>query len=61
MKISNVEVRDLVKTYGSPLYVYDQTMIEDKMNLFKKYLKCSELDCDVIYASKAFNCKAMIQ
>ena len=61
MKISNVEVKDLVKTYGSPLYVYDQTMVEDKMNLFKKYLKCPELDCDVIYASKAFNCKAMIQ
>ena len=31
MKISNVEVKDLVNTYGSPLYVYDQRMIEDKL------------------------------
>ena len=35
MKISNVEVKDLVNTYGSPLYVYDQGMIEDKLNAFK--------------------------
>ena len=61
MKISNVEVKDLVKTYGSPLYVYDQRMIEDKLNAFKTNLKSSEFECDVIYASKAFNCKAMIQ
>lgn len=61
MKISNVEVKDLVNTYGSPLYVYDQRMIEVKLNAFKTHLKSSEFDCDVIYASKAFNCKAMIQ
>lgn len=61
MKISNVEVKDLVNTYGSPLYVYDQRMIEDKLNAFKTHLKSSEFECDVIYASKAFNCKAMIQ
>ena len=61
MKISNVEVKDLVNTYGSPLYVYDQRMIEDKLNAFKTHLKSSEFECDVIYASKAFNCKAMLQ
>ena len=61
MKISNVEVKDLVNAYGSPLYVYDQRMIEDKLNAFKTCLKSSEFDCDVIYASKAFNCKAMLQ
>ena len=61
MKISNVEVKDLVNTYGSPLYVYDQGMIEDKLNAFKTCLKSSEFKCDVIYASKAFNCKAMLQ
>ena len=33
MKISNVEVKDLVNTYGSPLYVYNQRMIEDKLNV----------------------------
>ena len=37
MKISNVEVKDLVNTYGSPLYVYNQRMIEDKLNAFKKF------------------------
>ena len=45
MKISNVEVKDLVNTYGSPLYVYNQRMIEDKLNAFKNCLKSSEFEC----------------
>lgn len=61
MEISQVKVQDLVKQYGSPLYVYDQNQIENQLSLFKNNLKSSSFDCDVIYASKAFNCKAMIQ
>lgn len=61
MKISNVEVKDLVKQYGSPLYVYDQNRIENQFQSFKQNLKEDDIDWDVIYASKAFNCKAMIQ
>ena len=61
MKISNVEVKDLVKQYGSPIYVYDQAEMESKLQAFKECLQSDLFACDVIYASKAFNCKAMIQ
>lgn len=61
MEISGVKVKDLVKEYGSPLFVYDQNKMENQLQTFKKNFVSAQFLCDVIYASKAFNCKAMIQ
>ncbi len=61
MRIGQVEVKEIVEKYGSPVYAYDQGMIETQLKSFKEGLKNDEFDVDVIYASKAFNCKAMIQ
>ena len=61
MEISGVKVKDLVKEYGSPLFVYNQNKIENQLQIFKKNFVSDQFSCDVIYASKAFNCKAMIQ
>ncbi len=61
MRIGQVEVKDIVEKYGSPVYVYDQGMMETQLKSFTEGLKNDDFDVDVIYASKAFNCKAMIQ
>lgn len=61
MRIGGVEVKDIVQEYGSPVYVYDQAMIETQLKTFKEGLENDSFSSDVIYASKAFNCKAMIQ
>jgi len=44
----------LADTYKTPLYVYDEIGILDKIKTFKKYFKSKKLNCEVIYASKAF-------
>lgn len=45
---------ELAEKYQTPLYVYDETGIIDKINIFKKYFKSSKFDCEIVYASKAF-------
>lgn len=61
MLIGNVSVKELVEQYGTPMYVYDQGKIEEKLDLFHDHFKSDVLETEVIYASKAFNCKALIQ
>ena len=61
MRIGQVEVKEIVEKYGSPVYAYDQGMMEFQLKSFKEGLKNDDFDVDVIYASKAFNCLAMIQ
>ncbi len=45
---------DLANTYKTPLYVYDEKGIEDKINTFSTFFKSDLFKCEVIYASKAF-------
>jgi diaminopimelate decarboxylase len=59
--IGGVSSQELVKEYGSPLYVMDQHLIEENMNKFKKGFKSSKFETEVIYASKAFLTMAMCQ
>lgn len=61
MKIINNEIyigkykaSDLAKTYKTPLYVYDEAGIIDKVETFKKYFKSDKFECETVYASKAF-------
>lgn len=45
---------DLAKKYGTPLYVYDEIGINDKIEKFKNNFKSDQFECEVVYASKAF-------
>ena len=46
----------LANTYKTPLYVYDEAHIRNKLDTFKKYFVSDKFDCKVVYASKAFFC-----
>ena len=61
MKISGVDVRDLKKEYGTPLYIYDAAHIKNNMRLFKNNFKSKEFETEVLFASKAFNVKEMVR
>ena len=61
MKISGVDVRDLKKEYGTPLYIYDATMLKNNMKLYKDNLKSSQFETEVAFASKAFNVREMVR
>ena len=61
MKISGVDVRDLKKEYGTPLYIYDAAMLKNNMKLFKENLKSNQFETEVLFASKAFNVREMVR
>ena len=61
MKISGVDVRDLKKEYGTPLYIYDAAHLKNNMRLFKNNFKSDRFETEVLFASKAFNVKEMVR
>ncbi len=60
-EIGGVNILNLAQTYGTPLAVYDEGAIRAKLKAFTDNFKSDSFQTDVIYASKAFNCKAIIQ
>ncbi len=54
LEIGKCDSIDLIKEYGTPLYVMDEELIRDNCKLFKTYFKCDDIETEVIYASKAF-------
>lgn len=52
--IGGVRCEDLLKEYGSPLYVFDEQLIRDYCRDYRKYFRCSEEKNRVAYAGKAF-------
>lgn len=61
MKISNVELTDLKKEFGTPLYIYDQNKMEEIMDLYLNNFKSNSFETEVLFASKAFNVKEMLR
>lgn len=59
LSIGGVKVNELAQKYGTPLYIYDQELIEENMNKYKVNFKSDKFSTKVVYASKAFLSKAM--
>ena len=57
--IGGMKSSDLVKEYGSPLYVMDEQLIRDTCSSYYNNFKCKETGNRVAYAGKAFLTKAM--
>lgn len=52
--IGKFSLEELAKKYSTPLYVYDEAGIREKMNIFKENFKSNSFSCEVVYATKAF-------
>ena len=52
--IGGAKASDLVKEYGTPLYVYDEELIREYCRDYTRYFKCKENGNRVTYAGKAF-------
>ena len=61
LTIGGITATALVKEYGTPLYVMDEKYIEDMCAVYKKTLTEVYGDGEILYASKAFSCKAIYQ
>ncbi|PGL70723.1 diaminopimelate decarboxylase [Bacillus sp. AFS055030] len=56
LEIGGCDTVDLVKNYGTPLYIYDEALIESKCREFHEALRKTGMKYQVAYASKAFLC-----
>jgi diaminopimelate decarboxylase len=56
LEIGGCSTVQLAKQYGTPLYIYDESLIESKCREFHEALKKTGMDYQVAYASKAFLC-----
>lgn len=61
LEIGGVDTVDLAAEYGTPLYVYDVTLIRERARGFKQTFEDLGVTAQVAYASKAFSSIAMIQ
>ncbi len=60
MNIAGVPVNQLVEACGSPLYVYDENKIDEQIETYQKNFVSKHFETEIIYASKAFTCQAML-
>lgn len=56
LMINSEKASSLAKKYGTPLYVYDEVKLKDRIKSYKDNFKSDKFDTKVIYASKAFSC-----
>ncbi|HVI41083.1 MAG TPA: diaminopimelate decarboxylase, partial [Anaerovoracaceae bacterium] len=61
LEIGGVSSDKLANACGTPLFVYDEAELEKKMQDYKTNFRSEVFETEVIYASKAFTCKAMLQ
>ncbi|MFT8872440.1 MAG: diaminopimelate decarboxylase [Sporolactobacillus sp.] len=60
--IGGCDAVKLAETYGTPLYVYDVSMIRQNINAFKQaFASHPKINWQIAYASKAFSSTAMVQ
>jgi diaminopimelate decarboxylase len=60
LKIGGVPADKLAAVCGTPLFVYDETELEKKMRGYREHFRSEMFETEVIYASKAFACKALL-
>ena len=58
--IGGVPVSELKEKYGTPLYVFDEGRIRDRIKEFREYFRSDDFETEILYASKAFTCMHMI-
>lgn len=60
-EIAGVPVSELAEKCGTPLYIYDENALINRIEEFKEGFTSSTLQTKVIYASKAFSCLKMAE
>lgn len=52
--IGKYKASDLANIYKTPLYVFDEVGLRDKLDIFKNCFVSKRFECEVVYATKAF-------
>ena len=61
MEIEGVSVQALAQKLGTPLMIYNEKAIEDRLSEFKNSFTHPDFETQIIYASKAFSCDAILK
>ena len=61
LEIGGVDTLNMVKEFGTPVYVYDVALIRQRARSFKETFEKLWINAQVSYASKAFSTVAMVQ
>ena len=61
LEIGGVDCMQLAKAAGTPLIVYDEHKIETQLEAAINSFRSEKFSTKVVYASKAFSCKAMYE
>ena len=61
LEIGGVDTIKMVEEFGTPVYVYDVSLIRQRARSFKEAFEKHGINAQVAYASKAFSSVAMIQ
>lgn len=56
LNISGVPVSKIKERYGSPVYIYNEDLIEKTAKIYTENFKSNQFDTQILYASKAFSC-----
>lgn len=60
LEIGGVPASELVRQYGTPLYVYDQEKLEENLQEYRDHFRSDRFKTKILYASKAFQTVAML-
>ena len=61
LQIGGIDCRDLAAVSGTPLLVYDESKIEQQLAAAIQGFQSKRFATEVVYAAKAFSCKAIFQ
>lgn len=61
LEIGGVDTVELVKEFGTPVYVYDVALIRQRARSFREAFANNGINAQVSFASKAFSTVAMVQ
>jgi diaminopimelate decarboxylase len=61
LEIGGCDVVELARDYGTPLFIYDEQTLRDQCRAYQRAFGALTDNCEVVYASKAFSCRAMCE
>lgn len=61
LEIGGCDVVDLAREFGTPLFIYDEQTLRDQCRAYHAAFGARISDYEIVYASKAFTCRAMVE
>jgi diaminopimelate decarboxylase len=61
LEIGGCDLVDLAREFGTPLFIYDEQTVRDQCRAYHSAFRALTDDYEIVYASKAFSCRAMAE